>query len=64
MDSVQGAAPRAADELNQLKTRLLAMGGEAEEQVRAAVRALVDGDLGLAERVLCGDEPINRLHME
>ena len=64
LDSVHGAVPRAADELNQLKTRLLAMGGEAEEQVRAAVRALVDNDLRLAERVLCGDEPINRLHME
>ncbi len=64
MDSVHGAVPRAADELNELKTRLLAMGGEAEEQVRAAVRALVESDLDLAERVLCGDEPINRLHME
>ena len=64
MDSAHGPVPRVADELNELKTRLLAMGGEAEEQVRAAVRALVEGDLGLAERVLCGDEPINRLHME
>lgn len=64
MDPAQGAVARAADALNELKTRLLAMGGEAEEQVRAAVRALVDGDLGLAERVLCGDEPLDRLHME
>ena len=64
MDSVHGAVPHTADELKQLKTRLLAMGGEAEEQVRAAVRALVESDLSLAERVLCGEEPINRLHME
>lgn len=64
LDSVHGAVPRAADELSELKTRLLAMGGEAEEQVRTAVRALVESDLNLAERVLRGDEPINRLHME
>lgn len=64
MDAVHGADPRAAGELDDLKTRLLAMGGEAEEQVRAAVRALVERDLQLAERVLCGDEPINRLHLE
>ncbi len=64
MVSVHGAVPHAADAINHLKTRLLAMGGEAEEQVRRAVRALVETDLALAERVLCGDEPINRLHME
>ena len=64
LDTAHGAVSRATDEINQLKTRLLAMGGEAEEQVRAAVRALVEGDLSLAERVLCGDEPINRLHVE
>ena len=64
LDSVHGPAPQVADAVNQLKTRLLAMGGEAEEQARAAVRALVETDLSLAERVLRGDEPINRLHME
>ena len=52
------------EELAQLKTRLLEMGGMAEEEVRLAVKALVDGDQGLVDRVLSGDEPLNRLHIE
>src|SRR5713101_393961 len=52
------------DELEQLKTRLLAMGGLAEEQVRLAVKALVDRDRDLVERVLNGDGPLNALHIE
>jgi phosphate transport system protein len=52
------------EELEQLKTRLLEMGGLAEEQVRVAVKALVDRDRDLIERVLSSDEPINRLHIE
>jgi phosphate transport system protein len=52
------------EELEQLKTRLLEMGGLAEEQVRVAVKALVDHDRDLIERVLSSDEPINRLHIE
>jgi len=52
------------DELEQLKTRLLEMGGLAEEQVRVAVKALVDRDRELVEVVLHGDEAINRLHIE
>src|SRR3954468_24357069 len=52
------------EELEQLKTRLLEMGGLAEEQVRVAVNALVDRDRALIEHVLTGDEPINALHIE
>jgi len=52
------------EELEQLKARLLEMGGLAEEQVRVAVKALVDRDRDLIERVLTGDEPINKLHIE
>lgn len=52
------------EELEHLKERLLVMAGAAEEQVRAAVQSLVDRDHGLAERVLVGDDPINRLHLE
>ena len=47
-----------------LKERLLAMGGEVEEQVRSAVRSLVDRDCDLAERTLLADGPINALHIE
>jgi phosphate transport system protein len=52
------------EELEQLKTRLLEMGGLAEEQVRLAVKALVDRDRDLTERVLAGDDPLNALHIE
>jgi phosphate transport system protein len=52
------------DELDVLKTRLLEMGGLAEDRVRLAVRALVERDLQLVERVLVGDDSINRLHIE
>ncbi len=50
--------------LSRLKERLLAMGGQVEEQVRASVQALVSRDLELAERVLGGDGPINDLDIE
>jgi phosphate transport system protein len=36
--------PHFQEELEQLKTRLLEMGGLAEDRVRAAIRALVDRD--------------------
>jgi len=56
--------PHFRDELDLLKERLLVMGGEAEEQVRSAVRALVDRDDELSHRVLESDEVVNRLHLE
>jgi phosphate transport system protein len=52
------------DELEQLKTRLLEMGGLAEERVRAAVEGLVSRDTVIIDRVLGGDAPINQLHIE
>ena len=52
------------EELEQLKTRLLEMGGLAEEQVRRAVKGLVDRDAELIEHVLTGDDPLNALHIE
>jgi len=52
------------EELEQLKTRLLEMGGLAEEQVRLSVKGIVDRDRELVERVLLADEPINKLHIE
>ncbi|MFM8535290.1 MAG: phosphate signaling complex protein PhoU [Acidimicrobiia bacterium] len=52
------------DELDQLKERLLKMGGLAEERVRESVRALIDRDHTALDAILSGDEPINDLHME
>ena len=51
-------------DLEQLKTRLLEMGGLAEDRVRASVDALVRRDADIVERVLAGDGPINQLHIE
>ena len=51
-------------EMDQLKARLLEMGGLAEDRVRSSVRALVDRDGGLVDSVLAGDTPINQLHIE
>jgi phosphate transport system protein len=52
------------EELGTLQTRLLEMGGLAEERVRASVHGLVARDVAVTERVLHGDEPINQLHVE
>lgn len=56
--------PHFQEELELLKTRLLEMGGLAEDRVRTAVRALVDRDVPTLDAVLVGDEAINRLHIE
>jgi len=52
------------DELDQLKARLLEMGGLAEERVRESVESLVSRDPALVERVLAGDAAINQLQIE
>jgi phosphate transport system protein len=52
------------EELEHLKTRLLEMGGLAEDRVRAAVDGLVARDMSAIDEVLAGDGPINQLHIE
>jgi phosphate transport system protein len=52
------------EELEALQSRLLEMGGLAEERVSAAVQSLVSRDIDAIEHVLYGDEPINALHVE
>ena len=56
--------PHFQEELERLKTRLLEMGGLAEDRVRAAVDGLVSRDITVVDRVLGGDTPINKLHIE
>jgi phosphate transport system protein len=56
--------PHFQEELEQLKTRLLEMGGLAEDRVRTVVQGLVERDTALVDRVLTGDAPINQLHIE
>ncbi len=53
-----------AEELDELKQRLLVMGGLAEERLRAAVHALVERDRDLMTEIIRGDEAVNSLHLE
>jgi phosphate transport system protein len=64
MERAQRIVRHFQEELDLLKERLLFMGGLAEEQVRASIRALVDRDHDLAQQVLLNDSPINQLHIE
>ncbi|MGE0448982.1 MAG: phosphate signaling complex protein PhoU [Vicinamibacterales bacterium] len=64
MEPVERVTRHFQEELEQLKARLLEMGGLAEENVRLAVQGLVERDPAVIERVLRGDEPINKLHIE
>jgi phosphate transport system protein len=52
------------EELDAMQGRLLEMGGLAEERVRAAIQGLSTRDASLIEKVMRGDEPVNRLHIE
>jgi phosphate transport system protein len=52
------------DELDELKRRLLEMGGLAEDRLQLAVKGIVDRDLAVIDWVLGGDSDINKLHVE
>jgi phosphate transport system protein len=64
MPSTEAARRHFQEELQQLKARLLEMGGLAEEQVRLSVKALAQRDRDLIARVLSNDDPVNNLHIE
>jgi phosphate transport system protein len=52
------------EELEQLKARLLEMGGLAEDRLGSAMRGLVERDVRRVEAVIAGDRDINALHLE
>lgn len=52
------------DELKDLKAKLLHMGGMVEDQIRDAVRALVDRDSDLAREIIDNDRRVNTLDVE
>jgi phosphate transport system protein len=64
MEPVERVVRHFQEELDQLKMRLLEMGGAAEEHVRLAIKGLVDRDSVLIERVLASDERVNSFHIE
>jgi phosphate transport system protein len=56
--------PHFFDELQELKQRLLVMGGLAEERLRLAMRGLIERDRDAMAAVIRGDKAINQLHLE
>ncbi len=51
-------------ELEALKTQLMTMGGLVEQQVQEAIRALLDGDSRLAEKVRDRDRDVNAMQLK
>jgi phosphate transport system protein len=64
MEPVERTVRHFQEELDLLKTRLLEMGGLAEEQVRLATKGFVERDDAIIEQALAGDAPLNALHIE
>ena len=51
------------NELNEIKTHLMEMGGLVEQQVKNAVHAIIDADSGKADEVLESDHTINSMEI-
>jgi phosphate uptake regulator, PhoU len=51
-------------ELESLRTRVLQMGGFAEQQVRKAIEGLYSGNQPMLEEVIRDDERINQMEIE
>ncbi|MGJ7458327.1 phosphate signaling complex protein PhoU [Halomonas sp. MA07-2] len=51
-------------ELEELKTHLMAMGGLVEKQIQEAVEALLEGDSELARRVVENDRAVNDMQIK
>lgn len=51
-------------ELNEIRSRLLEMGGKVEKMITDALKALVDRDSDLARRIIAMDHEINHLEMD
>jgi phosphate transport system protein len=54
---------RYNDDLDRLRTRVLAMGGFVEHQLQKAVQALVEGDSALGEAVAVDDYKVNDMEV-
>ena len=52
------------DELEDIRNRVLSMGGLVEEQVRDACEALITSNTKLARRVVLGDEQVNAMEKD
>jgi phosphate transport system protein len=52
------------ENLNRLRDKLLIMGGAAEKAIMLSMRALIERDSELAERVVREDDPIDQMELE
>lgn len=50
-------------ELFDIRSRVLSLGGLVEDQIQSAVKALLDGDTDIAERVIVDDYKVNSLEV-
>ena len=64
MEPAERVVRHFEEELEQLKSRLLFMGGLAEERLRLTLQAVTERDPRVTDQVLAGDEPVNQLHIE
>ncbi|PSF05139.1 phosphate transport system regulatory protein PhoU [Marinobacter fuscus] len=55
---------RFNDELTELKSRFLEMGGMVETQIERAIQSLVDGDSQVADEVRANDRTVDRMEMD
>jgi phosphate transport system protein len=52
------------EELEEIRTRLMEMGGKVEQQLQNAVTAVTDADSKLAEEVISGDQSIDNMEVD
>jgi phosphate transport system protein len=52
------------DDLNRMRDKILVMGGAAEHAIEFSIRALIERDSDLAERVIREDDEIDRMELE
>jgi phosphate transport system protein len=52
------------EELEEIRTRLMEMGGKVEQQLQNAVTAVTDADSKLAEEVISGDQSIDSMEVD
>lgn len=50
-------------ELEEIKNHLLEMGGKVEQQLNAAIEALIERDTGEAEKIVDRDHEVNKMEM-
>ena len=52
------------EELEEIRTRLMEMGGKVEQQLQNAVKAVTDADSKLAEEVISGDQSVDSMEVD